>query len=341
MAEPDPNAAKNDRNTLVPDGSPSSAGPVSKRTTTLSPMDPPQLPDEIGRLGGYRILRIIGHGGMGVVYEAEDPNLRRHALKCLLAEVGLRPGNKERFLREARAMAALEHENIIPIHQVGIDHEVPFMVMPLLKGWSLKQRLEVEKPLPTDEVLRIAREICLGLKAAHDRGLIHRDIKPDNIWLDANTGRVRILDFGLARVNDESEFRSQSGQLVGTPGYMPPEQIAGEPVDARSDLFSFGSLLYEMSTGQTAFSGANFLALLSNMTTQIPREPGSINSQLPPILSALILKLLEKDRNNRPANVDEVLKFWREWSRCRRQFWKWILGKPQPRSSLLAKLQYL
>jgi serine/threonine protein kinase/TPR repeat protein len=301
MAEPNSNAPGDPRQTSIP-------APGSRRTVTLSPMDPPELPDEIGRLGGYRVLRVIGHGGMGVVYEAEDPNLRRHvALKCLLAEVATRPGNKERFLREARATAAVEHENVIPIHQVGIDHEVPFLVMPLLKGCTLKHRLDVEKPLPLNEFIRITREICHGLKAAHDKGLIHRDIKPDNIWLDAKSGRVRILDFGLARVNDDSEMRSQGGHLVGTPGYISPEQIAGEEVDVRSDLFSLGCMVYEMSTGRPPFSGANFLELLTNVTTQTPTVPKVLQPDLPDDLSDLIYKLIAKQRENRPADVSAVL----------------------------------
>jgi len=160
---------------------------------------PPLAPDELGRLGPYRVLKVLGAGGMGVVFLAEDPQLARLvALKAMLPGVAVSDSARERFLREARAAASIKHDNIVSIYQVGEDRGVPFLAMELLDGEPLDARLQREGKLPRAEVVRIGREIALGLAAAHKRGLIHRDIKPANLWLEAETGRVKILDFGLA-----------------------------------------------------------------------------------------------------------------------------------------------
>ena len=211
----------------------------------------PEQPDEIGRLGGYRVLEVLGVGGMGIVFRAEDPKLERIvALKAMKPAVAARKSDRDRFLREAKATASIEHDNIIPIYQVGEDDGVPFIAMPFLRGESLQTRLQREKKLDQREALRIGREIAAGLAAAHKRDLIHRDIKPDNIWIEEETGRAKILDFGLVRAATDDAGLTQSGMVVGTPKYMAPEQAAGESVDHRCDLFSLGSVLYRLVSGK-------------------------------------------------------------------------------------------
>ena len=212
---------------LVPINAPPPTGPLLAAA---------KLPDEIGRLGPYRVLARIGVGGMGLVFRAEDPHLRRLvALKVMLPQFTADPTARARFLREARAAAAVEHDHIVPIFQVGEDRGVPYLAMPLLKGESLATRLKATGPLPLFHAVRIAREMAEGLAAAHAAGLIHRDVKPSNIWLEGSRRRVRLLDFGLARVvgpgrGDSSRLLDQ--EIVGTPAYMSPEQ-AGNEADRR------------------------------------------------------------------------------------------------------------
>jgi hypothetical protein len=271
---------------------------------------PPQGPGEIGRLGDYRILGVLGAGGMGVVYRAEDPHLQRLvAIKTLLPAVAARSAAKERFLREARAAAALKHDHIVTIHHAGEANGVAFLVMELLDGESLEQRLERESPLPIAEGVRIGREVAEGLAAAHQRGLIHRDIKPSNIWLElaaCGVARVKILDFGLARSADGDPNLTQSGAVVGTPSYMSPEQAEGGTVDARSDLFSLGCVLYRMCTGVVPFAGRTVTSVLHALTTESPKPPNELNPEVPPALAKLIHRLLAKDAAGRPASAAEV-----------------------------------
>jgi hypothetical protein len=265
-------------------------------------------PDEIGRLGCYRILRILGHGGMGVVFLAEDPDLqRRLALKAMLPGMAASSGNRERFLREARAAAAIEHDHIVPIYQVGEDRGVPFIAMPFLKGQPLDQRLQDGEALPLSETLRIGRETAEGLAAAHASGLIHRDIKPGNLWLEGDRGRIKILDFGLARSSGGSSQLTQQGAIIGTPAYMAPEQATGGQVDARADLFSLGCVLYRLSTGRLPFSGTDMVATLLEVVTRTPPAPQDVNPEgAPPELSDLIMRLLAKEPGARPASAREV-----------------------------------
>jgi hypothetical protein len=269
---------------------------------------PAEAADEIGRLGSYRVLKVLGAGGMGVVFQAEDPKLNRLvALKAMLPALAASGANKERFLREARAAAAIEHDHIVAIFQVDEDRGVPFIAMPLLHGESLEQRLKRERNLPTGDILRIARETSLGLAAAHERGLIHRDIKPANIWLEAENGRVKILDFGLARRRGDDANLTQQGAILGTPAYMAPEQASGRPVDLRADLFSLGCAMYRMSTGRPAFRGADAVATLVAVATEQPPPPRQLNPELPPALSRLIMQLLAKNPGDRPPSARAVV----------------------------------
>ena len=201
---------------------------------------------------------------MGAVFAAEDPLLERPiALKVMLPHAATAADSRQRFLDEARAAAALQHDHVVAIYQVGEDRGVPFFAMPLLKGETLESRLKRDRLLPAAEAVRIGREIARGLAAAHEGGLIHRDIKPANIWLEQPAARVKILDFGLARPTRRSDNLTQSGTILGTPAYMSPEQAHGQPVDPRSDLFSLGSVLYHLCTGKPPFSGEDHLAILA------------------------------------------------------------------------------
>ena len=202
-------------------------------------------PDELGWLGPYRIRAVLGEGGMGVVFDAEDSQLcRRVALKILKPELALTPLLRKRFLQEARAAAALPSDHVVAIYQVGSAGEVPYLAMQYLEGETLEQCLQRVGRLPAAEAARLGRDIALGLAAAHDKGLIHRDIKPANIWLEVVPGdsapRVKLLDFGLARLAGGVSNLTASGMIVGTPHYLAPEQARGLTLDHRGDLFSLG-----------------------------------------------------------------------------------------------------
>ncbi len=278
--------------------------PSSELTDFLAP---PLGPGEIGRLGPYRILKILGAGGMGVVFQAEDPGLRRLvALKAMLPTLAASASARERFLREARSAAAVEHDHIVAVYQVGEDRGVPYLAMPLLRGEPLDARLKRDKRLPLADVLRIARETAAGLEAARQRGMIHRDIKPANLWLEEGTGRVKILDFGLARTADDEGHLTQQGAILGTPAYMAPEQAGGK-TDHRADLFSLGCVIYRMATGEQPFKGTDAISMLMAVAADAPRPPAAINPRIPPALSELILRLLAKKPEQRPASAQAVV----------------------------------
>ena len=268
---------------------------------------PAQGPDEVGRLGPYRVFKVLGAGGMGVVLQAEDAALRRLvALKVMRPALAVSATARERFLREARATAALANDHIVTIYQVGEDRGIPFLAMQLLQGETLEARLRREGKLPTVEVLRIGRDIALGLAAAHERGLIHRDVKPANLWLEAPAGRVKVLDFGLARAADGEVGLTGSGGIVGTPAYMAPEQVEGA-ADHRADLFSLGCVLYRLTTGRPPFEGSTPLHELRNVAFQHPEPPSRWNPETPAALSHLIQRLLSKDREDRPSSALAVV----------------------------------
>jgi serine/threonine protein kinase len=280
-------------------------------------LSPPQREGEIGRLGPYRVLRVLGHGGMGVVFEAEDEALgRKVALKTLHANLAVDTIARQRFMQEGRSAAAVDHENVVTIYQVGEANEVPYLVMQFLQGRSLEQKLRIEKQLPTREILRIGAEVAHGLAAAHKLRLVHRDIKPSNIWLTASDdpnmatpvdGRVKILDFGLARaVEPTGPALTQQGLVVGTAGYMSPEQARGHAIDARSDLYSLGCLLYEMATGRIPLEGPDPLATLMATMLDKPQPPLVHNPAIPTPLSDLIMKLLAKHPDERPSTASSI-----------------------------------
>jgi formylglycine-generating enzyme required for sulfatase activity/serine/threonine protein kinase/Leucine-rich repeat (LRR) protein len=268
---------------------------------------PAEQPDELGRLGGYRVLEVLGVGGMGIVFRAEDPQLKRQvALKAMKPAVATSRSAKDRFLREARATAAIEHDNIVHIYQVGEDQGVPFIAMQFLRGESLQDRLARESRLRPAEVVKIGREMADGLEAAHRQDLVHRDIKPDNIWLEEGSGRVKIVDFGLVRSADSDAGLTQAGTVMGTPRYMAPEQAQGQVVDHRCDLFSLGSVLYRAATGKAPFEGSNITATLIAVAQAAPKPVAEVDKEIDPDLAALIMRLLSKDRDARPQTAAEV-----------------------------------
>jgi eukaryotic-like serine/threonine-protein kinase len=273
----------------------------------LSFLSAPQGPDELGRLGHYRILKELGRGGMGMVLLAEDAKLRRPAaLKVMLPRHATDAVAKERFLREARVAAQVKHDHIVTIYQVDEERGAPFIAMEFLLGMSLDAFLKAKGTPGISHVLRIGREIAEGLAAAHERGLVHRDVKPANVWLEAPHGRVKILDFGLARQEQEDAHLTGSGTVVGTPSYMSPEQARGERVDHRSDLFSLGGVLYTLCTGRQPFSGKTAMAVLTSLAVDQPPPVSQLNPVVAPALTDLIDRLLSKRPDQRPPSARAV-----------------------------------
>jgi serine/threonine protein kinase len=314
--------------TTLPTLPPSEPGQTTAAGVSLPSfgfLAPSDQAGELGRLGTYHILALLGSGGMGMVFRAYDPRLKRQiALKVIKPELVTRPGILERFLAEAQAVAAVEHDNIVAVYQAAEENGVPFLAMPLLRGESLEARLTRAKgPLPIDEVLHIGRETAAGLAAAHERGLIHRDVKPANIWLEdvghvsnvpppgtletCPTSRIKILDFGLARaLRGEETGASQAGTITGTPAYMAPEQAQERPLDGRADLFSLGCVLYRAATGKPPFTGSDVIAVLLNVVSEQPPPPRSLNPEVPADLDDLILRLLAKRPEDRPESARKV-----------------------------------
>jgi len=270
-------------------------------------LKPPQAEGEIGRLGPYRVLKALGSGATGVVFHAEDVTLRRAvALKVMKPVERGQDEARQRFLREGRLAAALEHDNILSIYQVGEDDGTPYIAMKLLQGETLDDCLKREQRLDIYEALRIAHEITQGLAVAHDRDLVHRDIKPANIWLEAKTDLVKIVDFGLARALTDDVQLTKTGTVMGTPAYMAPEQARGDKVDHRCDLYALGCVIYRMTTGRTPFTAEDTMGMLLALAHEQPRPMKAFREDVPDMLQGLVYRLLAKHPDARPQSAQEV-----------------------------------
>ncbi len=222
----------------------------------------PNHPEMLGRLGRYDIEKVIGSGGMGIVLKAHDSELNRPiAIKVLAPHLSHVGAARERFAREGRAAAAVVHEHVVAIYNVEADGTLPFLIMQYVSGRSLQTRVDEDGPLGIEEILRIGMQAAAGLAAAHTQGLVHRDVKPSNILLEDTVERAVLTDFGLARAMDDMSL-TQTGIIAGTPHYMSPEQATGQAINARSDLFSLGAVLYFMATGHPPFRASAALAVL-------------------------------------------------------------------------------
>ena len=308
---------------------PTVAAPPTPSKLDLSFLDPAQEQGEIGWLAQYRVLRVLGAGGMGIVFEAEDTALRRRVALKVLRPTLTDQSFRTRFLQEARLAASLHSDHIVTIYQVGQSKDVPYLAMEYLEGESLEDRLYRAKWLPVAEVLRITREVAEGLHEAHSRNLIHRDIKPGNIWLQSkddggrtqgdpgsqkasgplppSSFRVKLLDFGLAKQADSGLNLTLHGTVVGTPSYMAPEQIRGEVCDARTDLFSLGCVLYCMLAGQPPFESDHTRAILqATIEGAIPSIEG-LTQRIPLAVMQLLQELLAKEPGKRVPSAKALV----------------------------------
>lgn len=279
------------------------------KTDPLIPIDflaPATTPGTLGRLGPYDVTQVLGRGGFGVVLKAFDSALGRSvAIKVLASPLAASASARSRFAREAKAAAAVVHENVVAIHAVDSWNGLPYLVMQCVVGRSLQERVDQDGPLAVKEVLRIGMQAALGLAAAHAQGLVHRDIKPSNILLENGVERVKLSDFGLARAVDDASL-TQSSVIAGTPQYMSPEQARGEAVDHRSDLFGLGSVLYFMCTGHPPFRADSTPAVLRRVCDDRPRPLREVNSDVPGWLAEIVERLHAKEPGERYASATEV-----------------------------------
>src|SRR3954470_5558337 len=267
------------------------------------------------KLGPYEIQSPLGAGGMGEVYRARDTRLNRDvAIKILPASFSADPDRLQRFAQESRAAAALNHPNILSIYDIGEDRGAPYVVSELLEGESLRERLRAG-PLSSRKALDYAQQIAKGLAAAHDKGIVHRDLKPENLFITSD-GRAKILDFGLAKfthpeanVSDDAptmQVATEAGTVMGTAGYMSPEQVRGKPTDSRSDIFSFGAILYEMLSGKRTFHGDSAADTMSAILKEEPADLSETNRNVSPALERIVRHCLEKNAAERFQSARDV-----------------------------------
>jgi serine/threonine protein kinase len=286
-------------------------GPSMKKsaiiTTALSLLSPSDDPASLGRIGQYEVRSVIGRGGFGIVFKAYDRALSRNvAIKSLDPAYATVAAARQRFAREAKAMAAVSHEHVVPVYGVDEHQGIPYFVMEYVAGGTLEGRLRRCGTLDPTSIVTIAMQTAQALAAAHRHGLVHRDIKPGNILLDEGTDRVRVTDFGLARVANDVNC-TRSGFVVGTPQYMSPEQVRGEACDGRGDLFSLGSVMYEMATGHSPFRGDGVYAVMQRIVNDTPRPIREQNPAIPRWLEGLVERLLSKSAAQRFSSSEELV----------------------------------
>ncbi len=260
----------------------------------------------VRKLGRYRILDELGRGAMGIVYKAEDPVLDRAlAIKTIFIPVDEedRKEYEARFNQEARAAGRLAHPGIVTIYDVGREGEMVYMAMEMLEGVDLATRAQ-EQRFSVAETLEIGAQVADALAFAHDRGVVHRDIKPPNIMI-IDKDRIKLMDFGIARIR-QSDLKTQTGVMLGTPRYMSPEQVSGRPTDHRSDIFSLGTVLYEMLTGSKLYAGGDPSEVMYNVVNLQPVPPSYINRQVPPMLDLVVAKALQKDADARYQDAHQL-----------------------------------
>lgn len=267
----------------------------------------------LGRVGVYEISSVLGRGGMGIVFKAFDTALHRPvAIKVLSPQLATSPRARRRFMREARAVAGINHPNVVTIHSVDEQGGLPYLVMEFVSGRTLRERLKITPPLDHLSVVRISVQIADGLAAAHRHGIIHRDIKPGNVLLEDGVERVKISDFGLALVTMDLTHLTSAGQTVGTPGYMSPEQVTGKKIDARNDLFGLGCVMYAMVTGSSPFRGTHPMEIAHRIVKHKPTPLHRKDPSVPKRFSDIVSRLLEKDPNRRFQTADEVCDMLRQ-----------------------------
>jgi serine/threonine protein kinase/formylglycine-generating enzyme required for sulfatase activity len=268
-------------------------------------LQPSNRPDSLGRIGHYEVLQVLGRGAFGIVFRAFDDVLQRVvALKVMAPQIAATSPARKRFLREARSSAQVRHENVVQVYEVA-EQPLPYLAMEFIPGETLQQKLDRVGPLDVPETLRIGRQIAEGLAAAHATDLIHRDIKPGNVLLEGGQHKVKITDFGLARAADDASI-SQSGIIAGTPMYMAPEQAEGKTLDQRADLFSLGSVLYQMVAGRPPFRANSTLSVLKRVAEDQPRAIREIIPETPQWLCDIIAKLHAKSPDDRFQSAREV-----------------------------------
>jgi eukaryotic-like serine/threonine-protein kinase len=300
--------SNNEKEAISDDSSPPAIATDAHRqgTSAIKFLLPSDNPAMLGRLGVFDVMEVLGHGGMGVVFKGYDYELNRYvAIKVLSPHLMNSDVAKRRFVRESQAAAAILHPNVVPIHSVSGENELPFFVMAYIPGESLQHRIAREGALPVADILRVSLQIAEGLAAAHSQGLVHRDIKPANILLEKNADHALIVDFGLARNTDDATV-TLDGKIAGTPEYMSPEQARGETVDARTDLFSLGCVMYAMATGAPPHRADSPFAVMRKIVDTDSRPVHSINPEMPSFMSELIQAFLIRDPDSRIQTSDQA-----------------------------------
>ncbi|HBJ37836.1 MAG TPA: serine/threonine protein kinase [Planctomycetaceae bacterium] len=298
---------------LVPPESAAEATAESANLASANAVTPvaPASSGERGRLGHYRILEVLGRGGMGQVFRAQDSRLKREvALKVMNKKFSATPNSRLRFLEEARAMAAIDDDNVVTIYEVGESDGTPFMAMELLKGETLERLTRSSKSIALDELIDIAKQLISGLSAAHRRGIIHRDVKPGNVWIESPSRRVKVLDFGLALASSPVDAFAETTSVIGTPGYLSPEQARGERLDDRSDLFSAGVVLYELACGKAPFVAKTISEQLVKILSHDPPRPDTIEPRVPRQVGDVIMRMLAKEPRDRFRSAAACVESW-------------------------------